>query len=296
MTEIAMRADQGAVDTYSSNDTAMDRLGRWLQQADALFAIADRICRTAVVPVAYKGKAEEAAAAMLAGAELGIDPIASLSAFDNIQGTPALRARTMRAIVQRAGHDLDIVESDEHHAVAVGRRKGSENWQRVEWNLERARRAGYVAKNKKYETNPEEMFVARATAELARRIASDALMGMPYAAEEIGDHPQLAPSPVARRLTVADLDAAPAPAAAIEQAPDDGQPITDQQRKRMFALWGELGYSDSEEDRRKRLWLTAQILGLAEPLESSNDLTRAEADRVIAALVERKERTQGGAE
>jgi hypothetical protein len=136
------------------------------------------------------------------------------------------------------------------------------------------------------------MLVARATAEVCRWIASDAIMGMPYAAEEIEDQPALAPSPVVRRLTVADLDEPPA----IEQA-DDGQMVTDKQRKQMFALWGELGYSNSDEDRRKRLWLTAQILGLDEtdgPLESSNDLTAAEADRVITALRERKERTAGG--
>jgi hypothetical protein len=95
-----------------------------------------------------------------------------------------------------------------------------------------------------------------------------------------------------RRLTVAELDAP----AAIEQSPaDDGEMVTDQQRGHMFALWGELGYSDSEDDRRKRLWLTAQILGLAEPLESSSDLTRAEADVVIAALRERKAAMGGDA-
>jgi hypothetical protein len=287
--EIAARTEQAAVAVYAEA-AAMDRLERWLRQADAMFSIAERICKTAVVPVAYKGKPDEAGAAMLAGAELGIDPIASLSAFDNIQGTPTLKARTMRAIVQRAGHDLDIIESDEHHAVAMGRRKGSENWQRVEWNLERAQRAGYVTKNKKYETSPEEMFVARATAELARRIASDALMGMPYAAEEIGDEPAMVAAPAVRRLAVSDLDDQPAE---IEQAP--GAMISEHQRKHMFALWGDLGYSDSEEDRTKRLWLTAQILGL-DALESSSDLTRAEADLVIAALRERKDRMAAPAE
>jgi hypothetical protein len=283
--EVAVRGEQGAVTTYARG--AVDHLGQWLDLADRLFAVAERICSTAVVPVAYKGKPVEAGAAMLAGSELGIDPIASLSAFDNIQGTPTLKARTMRAIVQRAGHDLDVTESDEHHAVVMCRRKGSTNWQRVEWNLERATRAGYLAKNKKYETNPEEMFVARATAEGARRIASDALMGMPYAAEEIEDQPALAPSPVVRRLTVADLDEPPA----IEQA-DDGQMVTRDQQKHMFALWNELGFS-GEENRGQRLEITGKILGVPD-LESSNDLTRAEADQVITALRERKERTTAG--
>lgn len=274
--EIAVHTEQAAaVETYEN--VAMDRLGLWLQRADAMFSIAERICRTAVVPVAYKGKPDEAGAAMLAGAELGIDPIASLSAFNNIQGMPTLTARAMRGIVQRAGHDLDIVESDEDHAVAVGRRKGSENWQRVEWNLERARRAGYVAKNKKYETSPEDMFVARATAELARRIASDALMGMPYAAEEIEDQ-RVVEAPAVRRLTVADLDQP-----AIDQP---AELITNDQRKHMFALWRELGY-DGDANRETRLEITAKILGV-ESLEPSSELTRDEAARVIGALIERK--------
>jgi hypothetical protein len=288
--EISSQA-ANAVTTYSDN--AMDRLARWVQQADAVFALADRICSTSFAPAAYRGKPAEAAAAMLAGAELGFDPMASLRAFDNIQGVPAPKAITLRAVVQGKGHDLDIVESDATHAVAMCRRKGSETWVRVEWTIERAIVAGYVAKNKKYETNPEEMLVARATSEGARRVAADAVMGMPYSAEEISDEPVLAPSPVTRRLTVADLDE---PQAALQPPAVDPtvELVTDKQRGHMFALWGELGYSNSEEDRAKRLWLTAQILGLAEPLESSSDLTAAEADRVIAALRERKERTAGG--
>ena len=126
------------------------------------------------------------------------------------------------------------------------------------------------------------MLVARATAEVCRWIASDAIMGMPYAAEEIEDQPALAPTPVARRLTVADL----------EKEPPAADMVTREQQKHMFALWNELGFT-GEENRANRLEITGKILGV-EGLESSNDLTRAEAERVIAALRERKERTAGG--
>src|SRR5207342_2873600 len=121
-----------------------------------------------------------------------------------------------------------------------------------------------------YKQNPAAMFVARATAEVCRWIAADAVMGMPYAAEEIEDHPQLAPSPVTRRLTVADLDEPPA----IEPA----EPRTETQKGRMFALWGELGYTNSEQDRANRLLLTSGFID--REVESSNDLTRDEADVV----------------
>jgi hypothetical protein len=43
--------------------------------------------------------------------------------------------------------------------------------------------------NPNYKNNPANMLVARATAEVCRWIAADAIMGMPYAAEEIADEP-----------------------------------------------------------------------------------------------------------
>jgi hypothetical protein len=54
----------------------------------------------------------------------------------------------------------------------------------------------------------------------------------------------------------------------------------------MHALWRELGY-DGDTNRDIRLAITAKILGLPD-LNSSADLTRAQADQVIAALRERK--------
>jgi hypothetical protein len=294
MTELDIRAavangfaapERTAIEAYSNN--AMDRLGRWLQQADAVFAIAERICETSFVPTAYRKKPAEAAAAMLAGAELGFDPMASLRAFDNINGTPAPKAITQRAVVLGAGHEVETIEQSATRAVVRGRRKGAAEWQTASWDIARAKRLPQFKTNPNYQNNPEAMLVARATSEVCRWVAPDAIMGMPYSAEEISDHPELAPSPVVRRLTVADLDEPPA----IEQA-DDGQMVTRDQQKHMFALWNELGFT-GDENRANRLEITGKILGV-EGLESSNDLTQAEADRVIAALRERKERTAGG--
>ncbi|GAA2696376.1 hypothetical protein [Actinoplanes palleronii] len=285
MSEIAMRDEQNAVAVYTDN--AVDRLGRWLQQADAVFAIAQKVCSTSFAPAAYRGKPDEAAAAMLAGAELGFDPMASLRAFDNIQGIPAPKAITLRAVVQGAGHAVEIVESTPTRAVVRGRRDGLGDWQTSVWDIDRARAMDLLKKDQ-WQKQPQAMLVARATAEMCRWIASDAIMGMPYAAEEIGDQPALAPSPApARRLTMADLD----DPVAIDAAPVD-EPMTSGQRGQMFALWGELGYA-GDENRDARLTVTARILGL-ESLETSADLTRAEADRIISALIEKRDQQQGG--
>lgn len=72
---------------------------------------------------------------------------------------------------------------------------------------------------------------------------------------------------------------------------DADGPVGQDQHRHMHALWRELGYA-GDENRDTRLGITAKILGLPD-LESSADLTRAQADRVIDALRERKERTGG---
>lgn len=286
MTDIEIRQPAAVAQPDQAASTSTD-LEHWARQYVAAAQFAQGICSTLMVPAAFRNKPEEATAAILAGAELGFSPMRALNAFDNIQGTPAPKAITLRALVQAAGHKVAIVESSEDKAVVMGRRQGDTDWQTSTWDLTRAKKLKQYASNPNWKTNPGQMLVARATAEVCRWIASDAIMGIPYAAEEIEDDPDRVPAPPARRLTVADLDEAPAAIEAREQM------VTDQQRKRMFALWGELGYGDSEEDRRNRLWLTGRILE-TEPPESSSELTYDEAEQVIAALIAKRDERQGG--
>jgi hypothetical protein len=113
----------------------------WARQATAAAVYAERVCSTTMAPQQYRGKPAEAAAAILAGAELGFSPMASLRAFDNIQGTPAPKAMTLRAVVQAAGHQIRIVESTAERAVVDGRRKGETEWNAPSiWDVERAKK------------------------------------------------------------------------------------------------------------------------------------------------------------
>jgi hypothetical protein len=261
----------------------------WARQATAAAVYAERVCSTTMAPQQYRGKPAEAAAAILAGAELGFSPMASLRAFDNIQGTPAPKAMTLRAVVQAAGHQIRIVESTAERAVVDGRRKGETEWNAPSiWDVERAKKLPQFKSNPNYQHNLAAMLLARATAEQCRWTAADAIMGMPYAAEEITDTPAVHAAPVARRLTVAELDAPAAPVA--DELPNM---VTREQQRLMFALWNDLGFS-GDENREQRLTITAKILGVPD-LESSNELTFSEAEVVIAALRERKEQ-QGGAQ
>jgi hypothetical protein len=285
MTDIEIRNQQNAVAVPDRQPNTSTDLEYWARQYVAAAQFAQGVCSTLMVPGAYRNKPEEATAAILAGAELGFSPMRSLNAFDNIQGTPAPKAITLRALVQAAGHKVVIVESSDDKAVVMGRRKDEVDWQTSTWDIPRAKKLKQYATNPTWKTNPGQMLAARATAEVCRWVGSDAIMGIAYAAEEIEDLAVAAPA--VRRLTAADLDAPAAIDAAPTPRPDM---LTDSQRGRMFALWGELGYGDNEQDRRTRLDLTARFIG-ADAIESSNDLTRDEADIVIAKLLERKATT-----
>lgn len=191
--EIAQRDEQQAVATTEQQASTLPApaptagttaLVAWAQEASLAYDMAQKLAATSFVPQSLRGKPGDIAAAILAGAELGLKPMATLKSIDIIQGTPALRAHAMRAIVQQQGHEIELVESTDTRCVMRGRRKDSKAWQEVEWTLDRGRLMGLLGKDQ-WKKNPKGMLVARATGELSRLIASDALHGMAYVSEEL---------------------------------------------------------------------------------------------------------------
>lgn len=125
-------------------------------------------------------------AAILAGDELGLRPMASLAYIDIIEGQPALRAVAMRALIQSHGHEIWFPESTSTRCTIAGRRRGSDRTTAVTWTKEDAERAKLLHKGA-WVTYPRAMLVARATGELARMIFSDVVAGIPYVQEEMAD-------------------------------------------------------------------------------------------------------------
>ncbi|NUP23568.1 MAG: hypothetical protein HOZ81_47440 [Streptomyces sp.] len=181
--EIATRDDQQAVAVSDAAQPRSNELMEWVESARQANLVAQSLANTSFAGQ-YRGKPDDITAAILTGQELGLQPMTSLKSIDVIQGQPALRAHAMRAIVQHQGHDIELVESDDTHCVMRGRRRGSETWQTVAWDIPRAQRLGLLGKDQ-WKKQPKTMLVARATGELRRLVASDALHGLPYAAEEI---------------------------------------------------------------------------------------------------------------
>ncbi|MFF9309987.1 hypothetical protein ACF1BS_03660 [Streptomyces sp. NPDC014748] len=223
--EIAQRDEQQTAATTQQANTlpapaptaATTALMQWAQEADLAYQMATKLAATSFVPQSLRGKPGDITAAILAGSELGLKPMATLKSIDVIQGTPALRAHAMRAVVQKQGHHIELVESTPERCVMRGRRKESETWQTVEWTTGRAQQLGLLNKDQ-WKKQPQSMLVARATGELCRLIASDALHGMPYVSEELEGtvHAEVVPAkaPLSVAALTAPTPAQPAPAAA----------------------------------------------------------------------------------
>ena len=218
--EIATRDEEtAAVVAYAKADPPTEsELEIWARDAIAISQIASNIATTSLAGQ-YQGRPDEVTAVILAGHELGLKPMTSLKSIDVIQKQPALRAHAMRGILQSKGHEIELVESDDNHCVMRGRRKGAEKWQEVVWDIPRARLLGLLGKDQ-WKKQPKTMLIARATGEICRLVASDALHGMPYAAEELDGYVHGEIAPRKEPLSVAALTTPVQPAVAEPDASD----------------------------------------------------------------------------
>jgi hypothetical protein len=293
MTEVAIRPPTAEVSLSAPGTPAA--LVEWAHAAQAAHQLADAICRTAFCPDSFRGKPGEATAAILAGSELGLSPMAALNSFDVIQGRPAPKAITLRALAQSHGHDLWPVKMSASECVMHGRRRGSSEVVPVTWTIQRARELGLTNKPN-WKNQPQAMLVARATSECARLIAADVLLGIPYSAEELAD---LEPEPTttvqrapqgAPKRTVRRAEPPPAPPPVDDPplddeteaapAPVDSETISPAQLKKLHAALREQGLTDRDD----ALAYISSVLD--RDVTSSKELTKHEASLVIDQLKE----------
>lgn len=174
------------VEYIEQREYGSDDLLEFSRNMAITYGFALSLVKTPFVPQQYQGNAGNAAAAIMAARGVGItDPMAALRAFDIIQGTPAMRAVALRALVQRTGHEIWVEESTSQRAVVKGRRAGSANVETSTWDMDRARTMKLTSKDN-WQKQPQAMLLARATSEVARLIAADVIMGL-YSAEELSD-------------------------------------------------------------------------------------------------------------
>lgn len=288
MSELAIPENQPQGHDLSPARPEPAPLMQWVAEAQQAGQIAHVLARSTFVPASLRGKPDEITAAILAGQELGLPPMAALRSIDVIQGTPGLRAHAMRGLVQSHGHQIQVVESTDERCVVRGRRRGEDDWQQVEWTIDRAKRLGLTGKDQ-WQRQPRTMLVARATGEMCRLIASDVLYAMPYATEELDatTTEYSVEASVPGRATAADIirrDTTPA-----QQDEAGPAPATTQQLRQLNILMTECGItahtgkgSTTLNDQARFAWLS-EFLG--RPVEgSTKSLTADEADRAVAEL------------
>jgi hypothetical protein len=181
------------IQPYEPPDNFIDSpIAVWADSARRAAVVAVSLAKTPFVPQSLRDPrdagvtAANITAAILTGQEIGIQPMAALRSIDIIQGTPAMRAVALRALVQSKGHDVWVVEATKTRAVVSGRRKGSDQTQSSTWTMDRAKDLNLVSKDN-WRKQPQAMLVARATSELCRLIAADVILGIPYSVEELQD-------------------------------------------------------------------------------------------------------------
>lgn len=102
-----------------------------------------------------------------------------------INGKPTASAQLIGGLVRRAGHKLRVESSDTKAVAAIIRADDPDFEFRVEWTMERARKAG-LGDRGPWRTYPAAMLTARAITEVARMAAPEALFGIIYTPEELG--------------------------------------------------------------------------------------------------------------
>jgi hypothetical protein len=314
MTVDIARLDHNAVVAFNGANDALARLGQWVEAASQAHRLVAGLVDTAFIPDSYRVKVDpratpeqkaaardvaigNATAAVLQGVTLGIDPLMALQQIYLIHGRPGMYAKMMVALVQSRGHEVWTVEGEctDTRAVVYGRRKGSENVERITITMDQARRAKWTT-NQAYSTTPQDMLWARAASRVCDRIASDVLKGI-ASVEEIQDtiHTTAEVGNGTRTVTPR-RRAAPPVVDATEDPPLDETPegvetpsepqepvqtvggITPKQQKMMHALLNKRGRGDREVG----LVFIAGVIG--REIESTKELTVAEAAGVIDVL------------
>jgi hypothetical protein len=148
----------------------------------AAMRLAARIHSTPFVPKALQGDPHSVLACILTGEELGLGPMQSLRMVHVIEGRPAASAELMRALVNRAGHRIDVVESRQDRVTLAGVRRDTGAQAKVTWTIGDAQRAKLTG-NPAWAKYPRSMLLARATSELCRALFADVIGGL-YTPEE----------------------------------------------------------------------------------------------------------------
>lgn len=157
---------------------------------------AEMMAKSAMVPTAYKGKAEDVIVALQMGWELGLQPMQALQNIACINGKPSVYGDALLAIVKGSSVCQDVMEKelgtmaqgDAYGYECIAIRKGKSPV-RATFTVGDAKKAGLWGKQGPWTTYPKRMLQMRARGFALRDAFPDVLKGI-ITAEEAGDLPE----------------------------------------------------------------------------------------------------------
>ena len=201
------------------------------EQMQLLGQMAERVYRAGVCPPDHRS-ADTTFAVMLAGYEMGFEPMQSIRLLQVVKGRVSPTADATVGLVARSSacRYFRCAESTATQAVYETHREGHPEPARLVYTIQQAQRAQLTG-SQTWKAHPEAMLRARCAAALARQVYPDLVAGI-YSADEIAeiaasdDH---ASAPAA---------SAPAPAPAVPDAITRAATCTDAARAYAEAVRG----------------------------------------------------------
>lgn len=149
------------------------------------YAMCEALARASLVPGAYRDKPQDMVVVVMAGAEIGIPPLASLRLYHLMDGVPRLSAEGIRAVILQSP-DCEYFEPDESSATRcrwVGKKRGRPE-KTATWTIERAKQALLTERRNRdgspglWMKYPEDMLNARASMQLGKMVWPHVVAGM----------------------------------------------------------------------------------------------------------------------
>lgn len=160
------------------------------QSVDEAFRLADALAKAGdMIPQAFRNEPMKIMAAIAKGMEVGLAPMQALASIAVINGRPTVWGDAIPALVQRAGHHLDVeYEGEGDRLVAVATLTRGDSGRKIvrRFGVADAKRAGLLGKQGPWTQYTARMCGMRARTWAARDGAADALMGL-QVHEEVAD-------------------------------------------------------------------------------------------------------------
>ena len=221
---------------------------------------AQLVTEGSMVPKDYKGQPANAMIAIGLGQSMGLSPAESLYRIDVIQGKPTASAELIASNIRKAGHTLRVEVDEQNVSVraTVYRSDDPEFAHTVVRDMNWAKQMGLVSKDN-YKKQPLTMLQWRAISGVGRLACPEALYGVQYTPDELGDIP------------------APQPAQPASQQPPEFEPITNDQWQALLAAGQQAGLDPAQVGA-----LAADVIGT--DLRGPQDIPANQYDNILANI------------